>query len=202
MSRTISVTVFKFSELEPRVQEKIRARYREMESQDFDPEYVEREGLEVLEAMGFSVSNRRSPTRATIFWSLTPDCAGFDATWRASMVDSEAIAKLRADRPQDTKLHAMLDAMQALAQSAPDAYAVIASGRDGTSPSVESFDYGEGNYDQEYSGLTLSEIVREFCRKFAKAVSAEYDYRMSDEAIDEAIECNDSEYYADGSLVL
>lgn len=203
MSRTLVIEkeVFTFAELSESAKERARDWYRD--GMEFDSEFVLESsqtaaGILGIEGMDISYSGFCSQGDGASFtgsYSFTPN----------------APAKMREEFPQDEKLHAMADELQALqiGQRLACGSAIYATIRRSGSYSheysmqideIQDSENGEGIEELETEEKLL-ELFRSFARWIYASLEAEWDYRNSDEAIDEDIEANDYEFDEDGGII-
>lgn len=206
MPTQITINAYTFAELSDKAKGKVRERWRTFAAQDFEPDYLVDEFVEVLTACGFKVDKlKHAPRLPAIFYDLEvgPPCASFEGRWFATDVRPDLIAKLVSDRPQDAQFHRAVRAMCDFAQDYEHAYATVGTFRYGSDSVV--FEYGKCDEGPIADGEPnrLEAITRNLCRCFARDVLAEYEYRQSVESIDESIEANapDALYHADGTEI-
>jgi len=200
--------VYTFDELSDEAKEKAREWMRELEATDFDPCYEPYETAAGILGIEFDYSGRREPD---IRWS------GFCSQGSgASFVGSyshaaDSPAKIRAEFTTETRLHEIADILTALqvgyrlecghwihARITQSGRGVHEMTMDITATDSETGD--EFDYDGEHVKI-ITEAMRDFARWIYESLEQEYDYRQSDEAIDETIRANEYEFDEDGELV-
>ena len=211
--REKTVTIFKFEELSECAKEKARDWWREHEADDFgsDPDHLE-PAETAARLLGIELDTRTvrlhggdTRTEPVIFWSgfSTPGSgASFHGDWKFSR---DAVKAIREEFPKDETLHDLADRLMAFESaqrlaSRPTGYAHICQGGN----EVHEYSMSADVYDSEDNELgpedeaQFLEIMRDFARWIYKGLEAEYNYRMSDEAVDESIIANEYEFDEDG----
>lgn len=139
--------------------------------------------------------------------------SSFAGTWDPRNMN---LAKLEAECPTETELHAIGDTLAALAKEDPGLYATIST-RGDTDISVEVTDGEEMNQkldeleykSPEYNALSkaceqrtdaLTETLRDFNHWIFKRLEAEYEYLTSDVQIEESIIANEYEFTEEGRI--
>lgn len=208
--RTIESTVYTFDELDDSAKERARDWWRELEALDFDAECVIEDAQRMAEILGIEFDTRpvklmgggvrRDPC---VYWSgfsSQGDGACFEGRYRYAKGAAKAIRK---EAPQDTRLHAIADDLQAVQRKA--FYRLEARVRHtgryyhehSTSIDVEA---GEDSYrDIGDKGEAIAEALREFMRWIYRHLEQEYTYIMSDENVDESIRTNGYEFDENGA---
>ena len=199
---TVEKDVFTYDELSDHAKQKAREWYQETENEDFgsDPCLLEfantAASLLGIDDMEMSWSG---------FW-CQGDGASFSGTFQMKPDCPETI---RAEFPTDTKLHEIADALKVFHVR----YIVINGSREWTGKITK-----DGRYSHEYSmsaevfdadGEEMAadteeeflEIMRDFARWIYRGLKAEYEYRTSDEAAEEAIRANEYEFDEDGDVI-
>lgn len=217
MPRTIQQTVYKFDELSARAKEKAREWWRNCESSDFGAHGEIYEPAETA-AQILGISFRQTTVKLhSGMTRLEPDIRweGFHMPGcGACFVGSyhfrkNAAEKIRAEWPQDEKLHAIADelkAIQAGYRVANGKFLEVLIDQDGRSVHATSMRVTVLEADgAEVEDGDVIERVRWAMINFANWIfdgfEAEYDYRMSDESADESMVCNDYEFDEDGDRV-
>jgi hypothetical protein len=211
MVRTVETQVFKFSELSDRAKEKARDWWRSCESQEFEPDYLYDDFTECARILGIyfsqdSVKLMGGGTRGAprIYWSgfsSQGDGASFEGGYSYAKGAPKAI---RAHAPQDTELHRIADTLQALQRKA--FYRIEArikhSGRYYHSHSMDiDVQYSEASWHEiPMHADDIAELMRDFANWMYRQLEAEYEYRMSDENVDECITINEYEFTEEGKI--
>lgn len=200
MSRTVEKTVFAFAELSDSAKERARDWWRSCENQDFDTDFIFDDAQTIGGILGIAIATHAvklmgGGTRydPTIFYSGFSS-QGDGACFEGSYAYAKGAAKsIREHAPMDTVLHGIADRLQAIQR--------IYFYR------IEATMKHRGHYS--HSGcmdvdVSLADDVRQCMRDFAdwiyRQLESEYVYRMSDEQVDESIECNEYEFDADGRI--
>jgi hypothetical protein len=210
MARTIEKTLFKFDELTDRAKENARQWWRDLESRDFDSECVIDDAAECARIIGIEIDVERRPLmgggtrgKPVIYWSgfcSQGDGACFEGAYSYVKGASKAI---RAHAPQDRELHRIADALQAAQRR--NFYGLEAgtthSGRYQHSGSMRVDVSGRDYRDvSEDDAETIRDTLRHFADWIYGRLEAEYNYRMSDENVDESIRINEYEFDEAGDL--
>lgn len=204
--KTRTIEIFSFDELSDSAKE--RARYWFRSGDEFDPEFIRDEFVELLTATGFLITEPRYDR--AIFWNTNPIEAAFNASWSASRVDVPACAKLCADRPNDKETHRIVATLIGLATRFPDATGTAECGTNINQSAEYDTGITDDTSDAECNAVLarqhetdayaeFAELVRDLAHEFAKAVNAEYEYQNSDDCVDENIRANDYEFLSDGT---
>lgn len=206
MSRVMETTVYKFDELSERAKEKAREWFREG-NLDYDWwEFVYEDAERIAERLGIEFRTHEvklygggarhdSCIYFRGFYSQG-DGACFEGTYSYKKGSVKAIKEYA---PQDKTLHSIAEGLYEIQRQ--HFYRVTASVKhSGHYCHAYCMDIEvdvDGRYDKEASdGVT--ELLRDFANWIYKQLEAEYDYRMSDEAVDQDIEANDYEFDEDG----
>ena len=213
--RTVEVGLYSFSELSDEAKEKARDWWREQESQDFDPEYEPYETAATLLGIDFD-SRQTGTTRAgkAIYQSAIMysgfysqgDGASFTGSWSLA---PDCCTAIRKEFPEDTDLHSIADALNAfqcgtiLSQGSRNISAKITQNDHHYSHKytmgAEVYDADGNEIDADVSESFL-EIMRDFAQWIYDKLEADYDYRMSNEVVDDSIEANEYEFEEDGTF--
>ena len=207
MPRVMTTTVYQFSELDDRAKEKAREWWRECEAQDFDTGCLYDDFKRIAEILGVTFDTRAFKTMGgktgyelRIWWALHRQGAGasFDGRYQYAR---RCVRKLKAYAPKDEVLHGIaqdLAAVQAKHRYGLSAK-VTSNGREvhELATTIEVYT-GSGDYADEATTEAITEALRRFMRWMYKTIDAEWDYRMSDESVDEAIEANEYEFTETG----
>jgi hypothetical protein len=213
--------VYKFSELSPRAKEYARDKRREIQCDDeWWYESTFDEAIEQAALMGITI-DRRHWTNPSGFKGSSPciyfsgfssqgDGACFEGTWYATDTKADRVADGWGDAPATTEIKRIAAVFGEIAKEYPEAsFKVKHSGHyshehctDFTISLGDAMDNLEGITEEKYSEVErdLIKNARDFMRWIYRQLNAEYDYRMSDEAIDEDIEANETEFTEDGRI--
>lgn len=194
--RTIKTTLYKFDELSETAKEKARQWYREASASD-EPDYVLDDVVQVAELMGIEIGMRNSVSPRIYYCAghVQGDYAAFEGSYRYRKGAAKAV---RDYAPQDAELHRIADTLQAI--QARNFYQLTASAyvqRDWQGVEVDRYDGLTMTEDAEEA---VTEAMRDFAHWVYKQILAEFDYRSSDEVVDESITANEYEFTEDGGI--
>ncbi|MYG52352.1 MAG: antitoxin of toxin-antitoxin stability system [Rhodospirillaceae bacterium] len=203
MPRIVETVVYEIKELSGAAKERARAWYRES-CLDYDwHEFVYDDFEAICGLLGVTLETHPVPLmgggtreKPQIFYSgfsSQGDGASFSATYEYA---SGAARAVRAHAPRDTDLHAIADTLQEVQQ--PNFYQLSAGIRQ------------RGRYCHEYTMAidverdsptwqpltdgaedTVIEAMRDLARWLYRQLEREYDYRTSDEVVDETLAFNE-----------
>ena len=211
MACEVSKTVFQFSELSDRAKEKARDWWRSCADQDTDNSCIFEDAAKCAQLIGIDI--RQSPVKLmgggtryepTIYYSgfsSQGDGACFEGSYSYAKGAAKAI---REHAPQDTVLHGIADELQAIQRKY--FYRVEArmthTGRSYHSlcMAVDVSLADTSGYDEPECAEGVSQCMRDFAYWIYCRLEAEYEYRMSDEIVDDCIEANGYEFDEDGSI--
>jgi len=203
MPITLTKTVYHFDELSPSAKERARDWWRTLENQDFDAEYVIDDAQRMGEILGITLDTHPvklygGGTRydATVYWSgfnYQGDGASFEGRYRYAKGASKAIRK---EAPRDTELHRIADTLQSAQRRA--FYQLEARcqhrGRYNHSGCM-SVDVSVGGDDYRAlpgaTGDDVTQAMRDFADWIYRQLKREYEWRMADEQVDDAIAANE-----------
>lgn len=210
--RTIETTIYKFSELSDAAKERARGWYRG-NGEWLDYDFVYDDAASVADILGFDIRQTRKTLNdgtvrydPTIYWSgfsYQGDGACFEGTYRYKKGCSKAI---KAYAPNDETLHdiaAQLTEMQRkwFYQLSGDVkhrghyYHEYCMECALDHPSNSG--YGETPLPED----EFKEICADFARWIYRQMEREYEWQMSNEAVDESIEANEYEFTEEGKIV-
>lgn len=203
MSKVIETTVFQLDELSDDAKEKARAWYREggFDYDWYDAVYEDFE--RIAEILGLRLKTRT--VRLYGGGSRQEPCIWFRGFWGQGdgacfetyySYAKEAPRRIRDYAPQDTELHRIADAIQAVQRRNFYQLHADASHRGHyyheycmtISVERDSPNYQDMTADAED---VVAEALRDFARWLYRQLEREYDHLTSDEAVDEAITAND-----------
>jgi hypothetical protein len=211
MSRTETVTLYQFSELSDRAKERARDWYREGALYHDWWDFTFNDATEIAKILGIEIATvsrsvggtTRTQTEHCIYFSgfaSQGDGACFEGQYEYAKGAPKAI---RAYAGQDTELHRIADSLQSIQRrhfyrlTATIKHSGYYSHEFCTDIDVCNSHTGD-SVDADTTDSIASEM-RAFMRWIYKRLEAEHDYLMSDEAVDESIECNEYEFHEDGS---
>lgn len=210
--RVKETTVYTFAELSDAAKDKARAWFRELEAQDLDFSFILEDVATIADMLGIALKTRivrlhggGTRSEPCIFYSLgggQGDGACFEGRYAHK---AGSVAAVRKHAPKDKEL---LRIAQGLTEvQAKHRYKVTA---DITHMSAHyshentvhiDVEVQEGAHDLSLSEADrLCELLRGFMRWIYRRVKEDYEYRLSDEAIDEAITINDYEFTENGKV--
>ena len=212
--RVAETNVYKFSELSDSAKENAREWMRQAESSSFDPDLAYEDLQAIASIMGIEIAQRRqnvirrdgshsSYMTPCIYWSgfsSQGDGACFEASFTYSKGMKDGI---RAYAPQDMTLHGIAD--------------IMADVQKRNFYGIRGNVTHRGHYNHEYctsfdlhrtddKPISVSDeelfvsAVRSLMKWFYRQLESEYEYRMSDEAIDETIDANGYEFDESGNV--
>lgn len=204
----IAEDVYTFDQLSDETKDKAREWMRDCEMQDFDTEFMFEDFGRAAGILGIEF-NQTQHGELDIRYSGF--CSQGDG---ASFVGSYSHApgasvKIREDYPEETRLHAIADGLTALQvgyrlESGRWIDAKITTSQSNYCHEMtmeieasDSFSGEEFDYDGHHV-KTITEAMRDFARWMYKSLEEEYDYRLSDECIDEQLADGDYEFDEDG----
>lgn len=214
-----------FDKLSPKAKEKARDWWRECEARDFGAHGELFESAETAAALlgvefgtrNVSLGSGKTRLEPNIVWSGF-SCQGDGASFegRYDLVP-DASAKVRDEFPTDTTLHSIADELTVLQAIARLHDGVTLSAKiersqsnychDGTMSATAYCHKGTTTqFDDDEADPKISEAIQELMRGFArwiyKGLEADYDYRMSDENVDDAILANEYKFAVDGAILV
>ena len=208
--RVVETNVFQYDELDDRAKERAREWYsRHVFEDSCDWEFVYDDAAQVADILGIEIESRYVPLMNgkshkepaiyfSGFWSQG-DGACFEGTYRYA---KGATKKIREYAPQDKELHRIADELQAVQRK--HFYHLIASMNHtghychSGCMSVE-VEHNEDRYrDIGDAEEEITQLMRDFADWIYDRLESEYDYRTSDEAVEEAIRANEYEFDENG----
>lgn len=209
MPHVLSKTVFKFEELSDSAKEKAREWWRECDSVDQDTSITYEDAATCADILGIDLRTRSvklmgGGTRLEpCIWysgfSSQGDGACFEGTYSYA---KGAAKKIRAHAPQDKELHRIADELQTLQR---DAFYRLEARTEHSghyyhsgcmSVSVWRSEGDETRNEDE----TLTQLLRDFADWIYKQLRDDYEWRMSDEQVDESILANEYDFDEDGQI--
>ena len=205
---TRTITIYSFDELSDRAKEKARDWWRDCESQEFGDHGGLTEPAETagkilgieFKTHGVPLMNGKTCYEPCIWWSLHSQGSG------ASFEGNYAYAKNAAKRIRAEFGGKDGDTLAGIANRLQD---LQKRHFYGLTASISTSSHGHSIYldvnDRHGFGVDadvadeLRDIMRDFARWIHCGISDEWDYRMSDESVDESIRANEYEFNEDGS---
>jgi hypothetical protein len=205
---TKTVNLYTFNELTPSAKEKAREWWRECEAQTFGSFGDLTEPAEtVAKILGISFKTHSVRTMGgkdryepNIWWLLEArgQGASFEGTYSYAKGSAKTIA---SEFPTDTELNRIARELANLQKKyAYRLGCVITADRRSVHKygmEVELENYGDGV--KEDDAATLLELMRDFADWIFKGLQEEWEYRMSDDNVDDSIEANEYTFTSDGS---
>jgi hypothetical protein len=210
MLAIIEETVYTFDKLSDEAKETARGWMRECEQEDFDPDFVFEDARTAAKILGIEFNVTRNGT-ADIRYSgfcMQGDGASFVGTYSHAPGASQ---KIREEFGTDTALHAIADGLMALQigyRLATGHFFHADIRQSGNYCHERTMSLADVTDDQTGEGVEgdwqeietrLIDLMRDFARWIYKSLEQEYDYRLSDEAIDESL--GQYEFDEDGEQV-
>lgn len=210
-TETVKHTYYQFDELSDAAKEKAREWWRSCEAQDFDTEFVLDDAVQCAAILGITIDKK--PTRRmdgtagagqpAIYWSgfsSQGDGACFEGSYEYAKGAAKAIRK---HAPQDTELHRIADELQAIQRRRFYKATATMQHRGHYYHSgcmvvdVDLQDSGDSAHlvDAEER---VTQTMRDFADWIYRQLEREYEYRMSDECVDESIRINEYEFTENG----
>lgn len=215
MPHTLTKTAYHFDELSDHAKENARQWWRDLEQQDFDTEYVIEDAQRIGAILGIELATHPvklmgGGTRyePTVYWSGFSS-QGDGASFEGRYAYAKGAHKLiRKEAPQDKHLHAIADELLAIQRKV--GYSIEARATQGVGSNfyshsgtmrVEAWDTRD-----EYRDIgTAEEDVRQALRDFADWIyhqlESEYEWRMADKQVDDAITANEYDFDENGHHV-
>lgn len=207
MPKQITTTVYAFDELNDKAKEKAREWMREIEASDMDLDFVLEDAATTAGLIGIELKQVESGRRrdGRIIYRPAINYSGFgnqgDGASFLGRYSSAPAAAVREHAPGDKELHRIADELEAIqAKHDSNLIAHVADGR-GRYSHEHSVDiavsYMEGEHEEELTVLdgtaeeSIKKLLRDFMRWIYQQLQAEWEYRLSDEAIDESILANE-----------
>lgn len=212
--RTVTKTLYQFAELGDSAKESARAWWRELEMQDFDTEYLYEDFTECAQRLGIEFRTKdvrlmsgKTRQEACIYWSgfsSQGDGAQFEGRYYFA---ENAEKRIHDHAPKDAELArigAELDRLQAANGKALTARMDCSRAQYSHSGwmNVEvSCDEHMNATDKELTDeMTpgadeeLTQLMRDFADWMYRQIEAEYEWRMSDEQVDDSIIANEYDF--------
>jgi len=210
MSRIVETTVYQLGEISDRAKDAARAWYREACACDDWHEYVFEDFEAICTILGvrlktrsvrlFGGGTRQNPCIWFSGFSSQGDGASFECVYSFATGTPKAI---RAHAPEDSELHRIADALQAIQRR--NFYQLRADvGQRGRycheySMSITVERDSPNNQDMTLDAEdTLIELFRDLARWLYRQCEREYEYQTSDAVTDEAILANEYTFTGEG----
>jgi len=200
--RTLTIPVYKFSELGDEAKAKARDYFR----QDVNLESMVDDFCSIAEIIGLELDTRPVKSmngqirgKPEVYYSVgywQSDYAAFAGTWRYTKGCKKAI---RDYAPQDTDLHAIVDQWCDIQRR--NFYQLVATCSARRNSQVAETHTVDGRFTRDETLDVATDCVSALAGGLYKRLRDECDYRSSDECIDDLIEINEYEFYENGDLV-
>lgn len=201
-TETQTRTLYQFDELSDDAKERARDWWRNILAEDTDwSECVLSDAADIAHILGIRLSRRRldrnDSGEPAIYWSINRDGGvGFDASYSYAPGSAR---RIREHAPQDAELHVIATKLQRIQrrhfyQLTADARA---NGRDGLSLGVD-VERADGAMIDNETDDAIADAIRDFAHWIHSALQREYEWRMSDEQVDEDIRANEYEFTEEG----
>ena len=199
----------KFAELSDRVKEKIRSQHREWACLDEWYECIIEDADTIAKILGIYI-DRRGSKRPNILWEVDTQYSGaaFTGEYRLAQAATDKIVEYA---PEDKELARIANELTSLQVAAVMQYrsSLMASIVLDSWPRDYSMQVTVSLADDDVDAwslhaddeIKLTKLLVDFAHWIYKRLQAEHDYRMSDEAVDEDIMCNDYDFDEDGVTV-
>lgn len=199
--RTLTIPVYKFSELGDEAKSKARDYFRD----DIDLEFVVGDFCSIAEIIGLKLDTRpvklmngQTQGKAEVYYSVgycQSDYAAFVGMWRYANGCKKAI---RDYAPHDTDLHAIVDQWCDIQRR--NFYQLVAVCSVRRDFQVAETHTADGRFTRDETLDVATDCVSALAGWLYKRLRDECDYRSSDEYIDEMIALNDYEFYENGEI--
>jgi len=212
MTREITKTVYKFKELSEEAKEVAREWWRECENADSDTSCTYDDACRMADLLGIEIDDRHWTNSSgfkgktqTIYYSgfsSQGDGACFEGSYRYKKGAVKAITAETGGT--DKELIRIAGELQKI--QAKNFYQLTARMKHSghyyhsgcMSVDVERYDEKEMTSDAEDE---ITQLMRDFADWIYDQLEADYEYRMSDENVDESITINDYEFYENGEIL-
>lgn len=220
MPRTIETVVYKFGELSDTAKEKALDEYRYRNHYPYEQWYEDvcEMVAEAADMIGIDLRGRKRK-----FMNGKEDNEGIDILFSGFSSQGDgacfngwyyynkgALAKVKKEFPEDTELHRIASVLQSVQRKAfYQLYAKVTPGplsnhySHYNTRTIEVYDKKELEYPQETWNEFeegIDEALRDFMKWIYVKLEKEYDWLMSDEAVQDSIEANETEFNEDGTL--
>lgn len=205
-------TVYRFEELTDSAKENARSWWRELENQDFDTSYVIEDAQRMGAILGIELAthpvklmNGSTRNEPTVYWSgfsSQGDGAQFEGRYAYAKGSAKAIRK---EAPTDERLHAIADTLQAIQRKAGYKLAARcdcshAQYSHSGWMNVEGW-HTSNEYSTNVDEDGITRALRDFADWIYRQLEAEYEWRLADEQVDDAITANEYDFDENGRRV-
>jgi hypothetical protein len=212
MSRTKTITLFTFDELSDTAKEKARNWWRVGEAIDGADSYTIEDAAQVAELLGINLrthpiklANGETRYEPSIWWSgfsSQGDGACFEGSYRYR---AGSVVSIKDHAPNDAKLHEIAEGLAQLQYAHQNAIRATVKHIDHhyyheNTTEIEVFNDLDPDAITADTEDAVRELLRDFMRWIYRQLEADYDYRMSDENVDDSIQANRYEFTEDGAF--
>lgn len=204
MPITLTKTVYTFGELSPSAKERARDWWRSLENDDFDTECTIDDAQRMGAILGIELDTKPVKLMGggvrydpVVYWSgfsSQGDGACFEGRYRYAKGARKAI---RAEAPQDTELHRIADTLQATQRRAFYRIEARCQHRGHYQHSgcmqveIDNSYSSDLPYLPEGAEDAITQAMRDFADWIYRQLEAEYEWRMANEQVDDAITANE-----------
>lgn len=202
---TIEEGIYTFDELSDDAKERAREWWREGEARDFDPDYERFETAAKILGIEFKDNpiqtlGGKMRHESAIYWSGFSS-QGDGASFEGSFSPKHSSIAVREEFGDDPKLFAIADGLT----NFHCRYILLRGSRDWSAKIIhtgrEVHKYSMGAEVEEMEADLSDEfleLMRDFAQWIYDGLESEYDWRMSDEAVDDSITANEYEFTEEG----
>lgn len=222
MPRTKEQTVYQFDELSDRAKERARDWFRQLAAESFtdDTDSVIEDAARMADLLGINLRTRTvklmgggTRQEPQVYWSgfsSQGDGACFEGDYHyrkgsAAAISAEAPATDREGKEQKQNAELNRIARELADLQRKYFYQLSASVRHTGryshehSTEIEVYDRSGNELANETDAEAVRDLLRDFMRWIYRQLEAEYEYRLSDECVDESIKANEYEFDEDGN---
>lgn len=198
-------TVYTFAELSETAKESARVWFRNTSAHDEFWDYIFTDAQAVAALFGLEIPNvKGTPAINFSGFASQGDGASFIGTYTPK---PGSLAAVKEYAPKDTKLHAIVEALDVLAEGPTAVYRITRSSSNYCHENTMDFEVVNLDEGDDPEALpsqntvdSVCESLRDFARWIYRNLERENDYRNSAEYIDESIEANEYEFTEDGKI--
>lgn len=214
MPHTLTKTIFKFAELSDRAKERARDWWRSCEDQDHDTSMIFEDVETCASILGIDLrtrpvklmggGTRYEPCIHYSGFSSRGDGASFEGFYNYTKGASK---KIREHAPQDKELHRIADELQNAQR--PNFYRIEARMSQGSDSNfyshsgtmiVDVTDTQGENARIAGTRDAITQLMRDFADWIYDQLRQEYEWRMSDEQVNESIAANEYDFNENGHI--
>lgn len=211
MPITVTHTLFHFNELSDRAKETARDWWRDLEAQDFDTSYVIEDAQRMGAILGIELDTKPvklygggTRQEPVVYWSgfsSQGDGAQFEGRYAYAKGAHKAI---RREAPTDTRLHAIADGLLKVQKACGYRLEARCDCRGARYSHAGWMNVNVTDCADDWKSLpqnaeeAITELMRDFANWIYSQLETEYEWRMADEQVDDAITANEYTFAADG----